>query len=204
MPSTPPPPFPARRGRKRQPRLVELRISIARIEPPIWRRVRIADTCTLHQLHRIIQLLFGWMDCHLYAFKIGERKFEAPCEDAEDEDSTRVRLSDLALGNGVRFTYTYDFGDNWVHEIAMEEILILTPDDDDERVLPILIDGERAGPHEDCGGPWGYQEMCEALRDPSHREHTRYRRWSGDYDPERFDVWMARNNPTLAAAWGAI
>jgi hypothetical protein len=100
MSSTPPPPFPARRGRKRKPRLVELRITIAGTEPPVWRRVRMPDTCTLHQLHRIIQLLFGWMDYHLYGFRVGERRFEAPDDQAEGEDSTAVRLSDLALSNG--------------------------------------------------------------------------------------------------------
>jgi hypothetical protein len=41
-----PPPALARRGRKRKPRL---RITLADIEPPIWRRVRVADTYTLHQ-----------------------------------------------------------------------------------------------------------------------------------------------------------
>jgi hypothetical protein len=46
--------------------------------------------------------------------------------------------------------------------------------------------------------------MCEALRDPDHPEHATFRRWANGYDPERFDTWMARNNLTLAAAWGAI
>jgi hypothetical protein len=71
-------------------------------------------------------------------------------------------------------------------------------------VLPILIDGERAGPREDSGGPDGHQQMIDAVRDPRHPEHGTYRLWADVYDPERFDVWMTRNNLTLAAAWGAI
>jgi hypothetical protein len=205
MPPSTPSPAPARRGRKRKPRLVELRITLADIEPPIWRRVRVPDTYTLHQLHRVIQLLFGWMDYHLYGFRVGERRFEAPDEEAEGEDSTAIRIADLGLGASARLTYTYDFGDNWVHEIAMEEIFVISPeDDDDERVLPLLMEGERAGPHEDSGRPSGYQDMIAALRDPSNPEHNLCRRWAGEYDPERFDVWMARNNLTLAAAWGAL
>lgn len=204
MPTSNPSPAPARRGRKPKPRTLDLRITIAGIDPPIWRRVRVPNAYTLHQLHRVIQLVFGWLDYHLYAFEVGDRRFEEPLEEAEDEDSTAVRLGDLPLGTGAGFTYTYDFGDHWVHEIVVEERLISTPADEDEDPLPVLYGGERAGPREDCGGPDGHREMCEALRDPDHRDHGTYRLLADVYDPERFDTWMARNNLTLAAAWGAI
>lgn len=150
----------------------------------------------------MIQLVFGWLDHHLYAFAIGERRFEEPPEDAEDEDSTAVRLRDLALRRDASFTYTCDFGDHWVHEVIVEDVYISTPLDD-EPPLPFLR-GERAGPREDYGGPDAHREFCEALRDPDHPEHKYARRWANVYDPERFDVWMARSNLTLAAAWGAI
>lgn len=201
MPTDTRPRPPARRGRRRKPRLMELRITIAGIEPPIWRLVRMPDTYTLDQLHRVIQLLFGWLDYHLYAFRVGESRFEEPDEDAEGEDSTAVALRDLSLVKGAAFTYTYDFGDNWRHEIVVEDVYIITPQEDDERLLPMLLTGERAGPHEDSGGPGGYGDVVEALRDPAR---TLYRHWAGEYDPDRFDVWMTRNNLTLAAAWGAI
>jgi hypothetical protein len=68
----------------------------------------------------------------------------------------------------------------------------------------MLHGGERAGPPEDFGGPGSHVAVCEALRDPDHPDHGTYRLWANVYDPERFDVWMARNNLTLAAAWGAI
>ena len=201
-PENPPRPDP-RRGRKSKPRLLQLRITLARIEPPIWRRVRVPDAYTLHQLHRVIQMSFGWLDYHLYSFKVGERRFEAPFEDAEDEDTTAFRLRDLGLGNDTRFTYTYDFGDNWVHVIDLESVDIAAPIDGDS-ALPELDAGERAGPPEDCGGPHGYADMLQALADPQHPEHKTYLHWSGEYDPELFDVRTARNNLALAAAWGAI
>jgi hypothetical protein len=194
---------PARRGRRPKPRLLQLRIALARIEPPIWRRVRVPDAYTLHQLHHVIQMAFGWLDYHLYGFELGERRFEPPFEDAEDEDSTAVRLRDLGLSNGARLTYTYDFGDDWVHEIDVEGIYIAAPIDGDP-ALPVLYAGERAGPPEDCGGPRGYDAMLQAIAEPYRPEHALYRIRAGDYDPERFDVWTARNNLALAAAWGAI
>lgn len=200
---TAPDPTPARRGRRPKPRAIQLRVTLAETEPPIWRRVRVPDAYTLHQLHRVIQLVFGWLDHHLYAFTIGERRFEEPLEEAEDEDSTAVRLRDLALGRDASFTYTYDFGDHWVHEVIVEDVYIATPLDD-EPPLPFLYGGERAGPREDCGGPGAHREFCQAFRDPDHPEHRHDPRWANLYDPERFDLWMARNNLTLAAAWGAI
>jgi hypothetical protein len=152
----------------------------------------------------VIQLVFGWLDYHLYTFEVGDRRFEEPLDEAEYEDSTTIHLRDLALGTRGRFTYTYDLGDSWVHEIEVKGVYIYTPMDGDPRVLPVLFGGERAGPPEDCGGPEGYAEMLRARGDPDHPEHREYRLWAGDYDPERLDVRMARNNLTLAAAWGAI
>lgn len=195
---------PARRGRKPKPRTLELRITLAEIEPPIWRWVRVPDAYTLDQLNRVIQLVFGWLDYHLYGFRVGERRFEERHEEAEGEDPAGTTLRDLALQKGARFTYTYDFGDYWVHDIVVEDVYISTSLDEDDAQLPMLLGGERAGPLEDCGGPGGYQELVDALRDPHHPEHREYRSWASDYDPERFDVRMARNNLTLAAVWGAI
>jgi len=110
-----------KRGRSRIPHNVMLRVSVAGIEPEIWRRVRVPDNYTLHQLHRVFQLLFGWQDYHLYEFRIGERRFEEPLPDAEGEPSTRFRLRDFELNAGDRFIYTYDFGDNWEHDVVVEE-----------------------------------------------------------------------------------
>lgn len=205
-----PPPYPspapalARRGRSRTPHDVELRVTLAEIEPAIWRLVRVPDEYTLHQLHRVFQLLFGWLDYHLYDFRIGERRFEAPDPEAEGEDSTRMRLRRLGLGAGDRFTYTYDFGDNWEHEVVVEKVHAVELRPDEPR-FPILIDGARAGPHEDSGGRWSYAEMMTALRNKRHSQHRMYRDWlEPTYDPERFDPWLAGQNLTLAAAWGAI
>ncbi|HEX6039217.1 plasmid pRiA4b ORF-3 family protein [Longimicrobium sp.] len=202
MSSETPPRPPARRGRKPKPRLLHMRITLAKIEPPIWRHVRVPDAYTLDQLHRVIQMLFEWQDYHLYDFKMGERRFGPPHEEALGEDSTTVRLADLGLTKGGRLTYTYDFGDNWVHEVHVSGGYIAIPADGPD--LPVLLEGERAGPPEDCGGPWGYAEMLEALRDANHPEHGPCRLWAGKYDPELFDVRMARKNLVLAAVWGAI
>lgn len=200
------PPRPAaRRGRKPKPRVLELYIALARIEPPIWRHVRVPDAYTLDQLHRVIQLVFGWRDDRPYGFEAGERRFQEPRDEAQGESSMDTRLSDLTLGKGAELRYVYGFDDCWVHEIVVRDVYIINPfGEDDERLLPKLYGGARAAPREDSGGPEGYREMSEALNDPRHPEHQYCRRWATAHDLEQFDTRMVANCLTLAAVWGAV
>jgi hypothetical protein len=42
---------------------------------------------------------------------------------------------------------------------------------------------------QDCGGPYGYQNLLEAIADPKHEEHVALTEWlGGPFDSERFDV----------------
>ena len=41
------------------------------------------------------------------------------------------------------------------------------------------MSGERACPPEDCGGPYGYVRLLEALKDRNHPDHKRLLRWVG-------------------------
>ena len=53
---------------------------------------------------------------------------------------------------------------------------------------PICLDGERACPPKDSGGPWNYDEFLETLLDPNHEEHEEILEWvGGRFDPEEFD-----------------
>lgn len=55
--------------------------------------------------------------------------------------------------------------------------------------LPAFLDGAHACPPEDCGGPFGYQELKEALADPDHEHHDELSEWIGDdFAPAAFDV----------------
>lgn len=62
------------------------------------------------------------------------------------------KLSQVVAGEKFKFLYTYDFGDDWEHEILVEKVLPVVPD----TRYPICLTGKRACPLEDCGGPWGY------------------------------------------------
>ena len=167
----------------------QLKITIAEIRPPIWRRVLVPSRITLSQLHRVIQEAFGWWDCHLHEFEIdgvaygiddGEGSGEPPV------DERRTKLDSVA-SNGDRFSYTYDFGDDWEHRIEVEDVVPIDPDG----AYPRCVAGRRSAPPEDVGGPWGYAGFLEAVADPNHAEHEAMLEWSGGtFSPERCDLTL--------------
>src|SRR5437588_473823 len=99
-----------------------LHSALQMIEPPIWRRFEVLGDTTLHRLHRVLQLVMGWQDYHLYTFTIGGVRFQEPPEaDWQTAiDSRRVTLAEMVPALGSRFTYVYDFGDHWTHALEVE------------------------------------------------------------------------------------
>lgn len=81
--------------------------------------------------------------------------------------------------------YTYDFGDNWEHEVLLEKIHPF----EHGMALPICIKGKRACPPEDIGGAGGYAQFLDAVSDPAHPEHDEMLDWGGgDFDAEHFNL----------------
>jgi hypothetical protein len=185
---------------------VILRISLAESNPAIWRIVHVPGRTTLHQLHRVIQVVFSWMDYHLYEFRVADESYQAPHEEAEGRDSTRVPLAALKPRAGDRFEYTYDFGDDWLHEI---EVVDVSPLGDDEP-FPQILGGERAGPLDDAGGIRQYQELlrlrASALRgEELSADDREWLEWlPKGFDPEEFSVASAQHSLILLSAWGCL
>jgi hypothetical protein len=175
---------PRRKGAGKDDRIYQLKITLKDVKPPVWRRVLVPD-CPLTKLHDVIQVVMGWHDCHLYEFGVGGQRYTDPrgMDDLGMEDAARVRLSQVAPREKAKFRYTYDFGDDWRHEILVEKVLPREAD----KAYPACIDGKRACPPEDVGGPWGYVEFVEAIGDPAHERHEEFVDWRGEFDPEAFD-----------------
>jgi hypothetical protein len=186
-------------ARKAHPRALEIKATIRYITPPIWRRIEVSDQFTLEQLHRVLQLAFAWLDYHLHAFHVAKRTIMTKAHDDWNGDVTSaVRLSDLKLEVGGSLLYTYDFGDSWEIDLAVQGV-----SDRAEPIEPRVLAGERAGPPEDCGGPPGYEELVEAFAHPSP-DNAEQREWAGDFDPECFDLRAIDSAVRLAAGWRAI
>ncbi len=100
--------------------VAQLKVSLARFRPPIWRRVLVPATATLRDLHVVIQVLFGWDGDHLHVFQIGKKRYADPFVNLDgtgDEEAVRVRD---AMAPGGTIAYTYDLGACWEHEITLE------------------------------------------------------------------------------------
>lgn len=172
----------------------QFKITLVDTHPVIWRRIQTAD-CKLHTLHCHIQAVMDWSNTHLHHFVIGKRIYGV--QDFENGgmsggyifDSSAVMLSSLlpASGKRAKFSYTYDFGDNWKHEILFEGC----PKADPGVKYPLCLEGERAGPPEDCGGPPIFEHILEVLENPRHKEHAEVAQAYGGFDLETFDAKRA-------------
>lgn len=181
-----------KKGRtKRQPapsgRIYELKVTLRDTKDPIWRQVQVPGDVTLRHLHEILQLTMGWQNAHLHEFRIGDVSYGEPSHEFELDfkDDRRSRLSRVAPNPGASFTYLYDFGDSWEHDIDVERVLAPEP----LVRYPLCLAGRGACPPEDVGGPWGYEEFLSAIGDPGHEQHSELLEWAGGpFDPERFDA----------------
>lgn len=172
--------------------IYQLRIALRYIKPPIWRRVLVPDNWLLGDLHRVFVSVMGWAGYHMHAFRFGggfkQQEYAARSTAMEcgmgirDEDS--FFLNQVICRRGQVFSYEYDFGDSWLHEVKVEKILPYDP----SVVLPVCVAGERACPPEDCGSFPGYTNVLRVLASAKSREDREFREWVGEYDPEDFDL----------------
>lgn len=174
--------------------IYRLKVWLCDVEPFIWRRLEVPAAIPLPKLHRAIQVAMGWEDYHLHEFQIGHSRYEVP--DPEDlygrkgVDERRVKLETVVEKVGTEFEYRYDFGDGWAHKLRLEEIILAEAN----AFYPRCLAGQRSGPPEDVGGPYGYAAYLEALADPRHRRHRELLEWRGPFDSEHFDLAAINND----------
>ena len=170
-----------------------LKITLADTPHIIWRRFVVPSDITLDRLHHVVQIVMGWYDCHLHAFVVGKRYYKSaeviadnPFDDGNDLPEEEYTLESLVSKKGTKLKYWYDFGDDWWHDIVVENTNYTNPD---WPYPTYCIEGIRACPPEDCGGVYGFVEFCEAMADPKHPEHKEFKSWfGGKFDPDYFDL----------------
>jgi hypothetical protein len=175
-----------------------LDVTLAHIRPQIWRQLQVPGDLSLGGLHEVIQLAFGWQDCHLHEFQVGERRYGVPDPDGEDEDlldGADITVERALPHRSSTMQYLYDFGDCWIHNVAVHRIEKAEASRGHRLRRAIragavmCLAGARACPPEDCGGPHGYGEFLGAITSPEHPEHDAMLTWvGGAFDPEAFSL----------------
>jgi hypothetical protein len=178
--------------------LFTFRVQIANIrKPPVWRKLMVLDNFSFDDFHRVIQIAFGWQGLHPYQFSEKGDKAELFIGEpsvyswVEIRDSLKMKLSQVFQKKGQKFIYTYDSGDNWKHIITLEAIT------EGKSKFADCIDGKGNCPPEDCGGPWGYEDLKLIVTDPQNSEYISIREYLGldedkEFDPAFFDLEATR------------
>lgn len=181
-------------------RIARIKVTLDDIKPTIWRRVEVPLTITLKALHEVVQAVMLFENYHLFRFDVGERGDERHygIPDPHDDwikitDAGTVKLGKLVEADVKRFTYTYDFGDDWRHTITIEAVDAA----DLARTYPRFIDGARRAPPEDVGGWPGFEAFLDAMTKPRHPERKNLIQWYGRvFDPD--DIGLAEINARIA------
>lgn len=181
-----------------------LKITLDEVKPAVLRRIEVPLDIRLDRLHLTVQAAMGWTNSHLYELRAGDVRWSTPFPDDDWSgdflDARKARFGDVLEDVGTRkLVYLYDFGDGWEHTIKLE----CRTDPEPGVLYPRLIKVSGRCPPEDCGGPWGYAELLEAIRDPAHERHAELTEWIGDdFDPSADEAaWLTADVEALAKKW---
>ncbi len=146
--------------------------------------VIVPSSLTFDQLHRVIQIVFGWDDYHLYEFSdrnpmTEEVTLRISVPSPDDEEYYDIKTTNSRITRISKFfakqdslIYVYDVGDNWQFEISVIDRIRKNIE------APFCIAGKGATPPEDCGGTNGYEDMLRSLKE-NDDETESYREWIG-------------------------
>ena len=168
-------------------KVLQLRVTLCDLEPPIWRRFVVDGAADLAHLHDVLQDVMGWTDSHLHMFVTANGVYGVPDPDFGDDTASEegVRIDSILQCEGDAVRYEYDFGDGWEHQVMVEAVR----DGGGKEAVPRCLAGERACPPEDVGGVPGYEDFLAVYRDDSHPDHREMAEWVAEgFDPEWIDI----------------
>lgn len=170
--------------------IYRVKITLKGTRPAVFREVEVPNM-TLGEFHDMIQIAMGWEDAHPHCYTIGSQEY-GPIYEGQNyvswDDEEAVSLGQLLNDDQRRFTYEYDFGDSWIHDILISAKTHLPQRG---AFYPRCVKGALACPPEDCGGIPGYADLCEIAKTPKadlNERQREFREWSGKYDPEKFSL----------------
>lgn len=168
--------------------IYRLMVTLGDVSPKVYRVLLVPGSFHLGQLHMLIQMSFGWNNSHLHEFVIGTKAFIDTIYDEGGSGKPRFDETKFILGLGLslgqKFSYDYDFGDNWSHDIKVLGIEASLEGFE----YPMCIEGKNACPPDDCGGVHRYEELKKLLKSKDPKKRSPALRWlGGQFDPSVCD-----------------
>lgn len=116
--------------------VLQFKIQLRHTPAPVWRRVLVPDDWSFAGLHAVIQAAFEWDDKNPHNFVFGGKvRIESQNElemmsdtknNVELRSEQMARLTDI-FSQFERGVYTYDFEENWEHDVVFERVLPKEP-----------------------------------------------------------------------------
>jgi uncharacterized protein YlxP (DUF503 family) len=160
------------------------------------RRLIVPADIEFSQLHKVLQSVYGWENCHLYDFAIFSDSKHKPVarivsseEDLRyDKDAILMEQHTLSefLPKYRQLLYTYDMGDNWEHDIQLIRVI-----EEHDKESPYLLEASGQTPPEDVGGVGGFADFREIILNPNHPEYQDMKEWARYWTLELSD-WKKR------------
>ena len=196
----------ARKKPSKRSLIYQFRITLEFTDPAVWRIIQVPGDYSFWDLHVAITDAMGWLDYHLHAFLVpSDSRHDLKMIGIPDDEGWgygpetlpgwAIPVFEHFILPGDIMQYDYDFGDGWKHTVLLESITLVKS----TRYYPKCIDGARACPPEDCGGPGGYNELLDILQDPESEDYLDTKNWLKGhakkywpYDPNRFNPKKVR------------
>jgi hypothetical protein len=163
--------------------MIQLKITIDGITPPIFRQIKVPNSYTLNQIHHIIQIAFGWENSNIWCFWIDNTPTTNPLlwGGGVTYWDKRVKIKSVLKKVGDTLPYQYGKGEGyWKLTIELQRM------DAEKLRTPKCLDGARFI-MEDCGGVEGYQKLMHLLAHPELDGYLDLVYGLVNFDPEVFD-----------------
>jgi len=114
----------------------------------VWRKIKLSSNHTLEDLHLMIQKAFDFDNDHMYAFYMDMKPFSDNAYNCPESDkgpyTDEAVIGDIEIFTKQEFMYLFDFGDQWIFSVKLEEIL----ENEKEITEPIIIDRKGESPEQ--------------------------------------------------------
>ena len=168
---------------------VVLRLELQKVEPLIWRVLRVPADLRLSELHRVLQTVMGWLDRHPHGFEIAKRTFTphdrtTPREAGKHCSSEDLTILEALAAGREGIIYIYARSPEWRLRITRAPGSWRPA----SKSAIVCLDGYLAGPLDDSGGPAAYNAILAATLGRGPRlSRAMLARLGPNFDPERFD-----------------